>query len=125
MNGVLETEVLVKSLPTLFESGMRVFDFRKTRRELTAAREEVTSIRKELAEKDTKIAAIEEQLKESTTTVVAVTDELVQAREQLSDTQFEYDDYRETMQLVIWGGGAVIVVLLLVVVLTSVRHAGG
>jgi len=123
MTGVVETEVLVKTLPTIVQGGMKLIDFGKTRRELAAAREEVTGVRNELAEENKRVAAVEEQLKENTTRVVAVTDELVQTREKLSDTQAEYDDYRETMQLIIWGGGAVIVVLLLVVVLTSVRHA--
>src|SRR5229473_681309 len=99
MTGVVETDVLVKTLPTIVQGGMKLIAFGKTCRELTAAREEVMGVRKELAEKDKKFAAVEEQLEDTTTKLVAVTDELVQTRDKLSDAHAEYDNYRETMQL--------------------------
>src|SRR5579871_4836912 len=68
---VVESEVLVKSIPTLLQGGMKLMDFGKTRRELTSAREE-------LVEKGKRITEVEQQLNVSTMRVVAVTEELTQ-----------------------------------------------
>jgi hypothetical protein len=119
MSGVIEAGSVLKVLPPLLQSGAKLFDYGRMRRELAAAQ-------KQIVEKDKKLGVAEGQLRESTTRVVAVTEELVDTRKELVDTRENLADAltdSEQKELYLWGAGAVIVFLLLVIVFTHVNHA--
>jgi hypothetical protein len=115
MNGLIEPEIVLKTLPTIINGSVKLFEFGKTRKELAATR-------KELAVKGEKLNATLQELDQCTKAVVAATEELVETRDKLADVLVEYDDYRDKMELILWGAGATIAVLVVIVVVMAVKQ---
>jgi hypothetical protein len=62
------------------------------------------------------------QLFECKSTLATANERLAETREELEQTQSDFDEYRANMQIVVIGGGVVIITLVLVVVFMAARQ---
>jgi hypothetical protein len=62
------------------------------------------------------------QLFECNNKLATANAQLADTREELSQTQLDFDEYRANMQVILIGGGVVIVTLVLVVVFITARQ---
>jgi hypothetical protein len=100
MTEVIETQILKWGLPVLFQGGMKMFDWHKTRDELADANRNLATAREELAGANRKLAEKDEQLVKS---------------------QAMFEAYQDKQELILWSGSFLIIILL-AIMLTSVRR---